>query len=346
MTAQQWKSNKIPPGHLLMGILFLAGLWMAGRKFLDARELKLVFAQLNYWYGPLLLALPLLYLGLKSLRYADLFCVSGPALRRNERKSTIVSYLAAQMVTLLPGGYVARIGLVEASAGLGTRAVLPTLLEKAIDLFALLLLGLGTSYLFPETRHYSAMLGVIIAAVLAATTSSRFRSTVKQSLLWLADRFGKQDLARQALTGQRPNWGQVWELVFKTAAVVTLELFALWLAFHALGLDANPLLLIMAYCTADLIGRLAPTPDGFGFTEVGMVALLHSFSTLTLNQAAAATFLFRGTIYLAPAIYGLFSYLFLWIPMATPSRDQSALFQNNPSTGTNPALGLVNYTRT
>ena len=328
-----------------MGILFLAGLWMAGRKFLDARELKLVFAQLNYGYVPLLLALPLLYLGLKSLRYADLFCVSGPSLRQEERKSTIVSYLAAQMVTLLPGGYVARIGLVEASAGLGTRAVLPTLLEKGIDLFALLLLGLGTSYLFPETRHYSAMLGVIIAAVLAAATSSRFRSSLKQSLLWLADRFGKQDLARQALTGKRPGWEQISELICKTAAVITLELFALWLAFHALGLEANPLLLVMAYCTADLIGRLAPTPGGFGFTEVGMVALLSSFSALTLNQAAAATFLFRGIMYLAPAIYGLLSYLFLWVPMTAKSREESPLFQNQPSTQHSQALGLVSYTR-
>lgn len=324
-----------------MGILFLAGLWMAGRKFLDARELKLVFAQLDYWYGPLLLALPLLYLGIKSLRYADLFCVSGPTLRQSERKSTIVSYLAAQMVTLLPGGYVARIGLVEASAGLGTRAVLPTLLEKGIDLFALLLLGLGTSYLFPETRHYSAMLGVIIAAVLAAATSSRFRSSAKQSLLWLADRFGKQDLARQALTGTRPSWEQISELLFKTATVVSLELFALWLAFRALGLEANPLLLIMAYCTADLIGRLAPTPGGFGFTEVGMVALLHSFSALTLNQAAAGTFLFRGILYLAPAIYGVLSYLFLWVPMTATSQRKSHLFQDHPSTQSNQAFGLT-----
>jgi hypothetical protein len=47
-----------------------------------------------------------------------------------------------------------------------------------------------------------------------------------------------------------------------------------------------------------------------------MVALLHGFSALTLNQAAAATFLFRGVLYLAPAIYGLLSYLALWVPMA------------------------------
>ena len=68
-------------------------------------------------------------------------------------------------------------------------------------------------------------------------------------------------------------------------------------------------------------------------------------TALTLNQAAAATFLFRGTIYLAPALYGLLSYLFLWIPMVTPDREESTLFRNQPSTQNSRALGLVSYTR-
>ena len=204
MTQKPWKTLRIPPGHLLMGICFLTGLWLAGRKFLDARELKLVFDQLNFWYVPLLLGLPLCYLCLKSIRYADLFCLSGPPLGKEDRKATSVSYMAAQMVTLLPGGYVARIGLVEASSGLGARAVLPTLLEKGTDLFVLLSLGLGTSYLFPQTRHYSAMLGLIIAAVLAAAASSKFRGTLKHVLQRLASKFGKEETARRALAGRNP----------------------------------------------------------------------------------------------------------------------------------------------
>ncbi|MCA9778546.1 MAG: flippase-like domain-containing protein [Candidatus Eremiobacteraeota bacterium] len=337
MTQKPWKTLRIPPGHLLMGICFLTGLGMAGRKFLDARELKLVFDQLNFWFIPVLLALPLGYLRLKSIRYADLFCLSGPPLEKDDRRATSVSYMAAQMVTLLPGGYVARIGLVEASSGLGTRAVLPTLLEKGIDLFVLLSLGLGTSYLFPQTRHYSAMLGLIIAAVLAAATSSRFRGTLKHLLQRLASKFGKEETARKALAGRNPGSRQLLGLALKTGGVISLELSALWLSFRALGLEANPLLLIMAYCTADLIGRIAPTPGGVGFTEIGMVALLHSFSPLSLNQAAAATFLFRAVLYLAPAIYGFVSYALLWVPM-TERSQRSALFRATPETGVEPHL--------
>ena len=94
-----------------------------------------------------------------------------------------------------------------------------------------------------------------------------------------------------------------------------IELAVLWGSFAALGLKVAPLVALMAYALSDFLGRIAPTPGGFGLTEVGMVALLHSFDGLDINQAAAATFLFRFLLFLLPAIYGSLCYVTLWMPL-------------------------------
>ena len=93
-----------------------------------------------------------------------------------------------------------------------------------------------------------------------------------------------------------------------------IELLILAGSFYALGLEANWVVVILSYAVADLIGRLAPTPGGIGFTEAGMVTFLHQFDGMGLNQAAAATFLFRFLLFVVPALYGSLVYYFLWAP--------------------------------
>ena len=118
----------------------------------------------------------------------------------------------------------------------------------------------------------------------------------------------RKKLVQEALSFHRPTGPILVALSVQTAAVLCLEFLLLWVSFAALGLQVNPLLLVIAYCASDIIGRLAPTPGGVGFTELGMVTLISSFSLLGLEQAAAAVFLFRAALFLLPAFYGACCY--------------------------------------
>jgi uncharacterized protein (TIRG00374 family) len=301
-----------------MAVVFMVGLILTWNRFLDAEELSTVFRQLRISSLPLLFALPLAYLWLKSLRYVELFRFSGPPIvSATLRRKIRLSYISAQLATLLPGGYVARIGLVEASAKKGARAVLPTLLEKGIDLALLALLGLATGSVFPQTQSGAAVIGIILALVFVASASLRVRAWMKDTLSRLVSKLTKKKSVQNALTLRHQSRSVLALLVIQTSLVIIVELGLLWGSFAALGVSVNPVLLALAYSTADLLGRLAPTPGGVGVTEFGMVTLIHNFSSLGLNQTAAAVLLFRATLFILPALYGVACYVFLWVPEKT-----------------------------
>lgn len=93
-----------------MGILFFLTVLLIAHRFLDHKEIGLIWERLAPGFIPILVGLPAVYMWLKSGRYVNLFAVSGPPLEgARERDLTRLSYLSAQMVTLLPGGYVARV---------------------------------------------------------------------------------------------------------------------------------------------------------------------------------------------------------------------------------------------
>jgi uncharacterized protein (TIRG00374 family) len=298
-----------------MGAVFLLGVLITGVKFLDAREMATIFARLRLWTLPALLILPMCFLWLKAVRFADLFQITGPPISQpKERHLTRLSYISAQLATLLPGGYVARIGLMQASLGLGARAVLPTLVEKLVDLALLGVVGLLTCLLFPDTGHYAGIFVALILVTLLFVVSSAVREKVSRILTLLARRIARKSLVRDALSGRFPERKVALKLALQTLGVLSIEVLILWASFFALGLQAPLMVIVLGYTVSDLIGRVAPTPGGFGLTEVGMVAMVTHLTGMGVNGAAAGTFLFRFLLFLLPALYGSLCYLFGWIP--------------------------------
>ena len=307
---------KVRPVHVVMAAVFGLGLVVSGFKFLDAREVGLILKRLNWCAIPLLMVLPMSFLWLKAERFANFFEISGsPPTAGRERRLTVVSYVSAQLATLLPGGYVARVGLMEASLKRGARAVLPTLLEKVADLSLLAVVGLFACYQYPQTRPYAGTLLTIIAVVVVLAASRNVRERLRSLVAVLVSRFVKEETVRAALSGKKPSRPLALKLSLQTVGVLLIELTILWSSFAALGVQVHPLVMILAYAVADLVGRVAPTPGGFGLTEVGMVAFVHKFDAIDLNEAAAATFLFRFLLFLLPAFYGCLCYLLLWVRM-------------------------------
>lgn len=320
--------SKARPVHLVMASAFLVGFLVSGYKFLDAREVTLILARLNWLMAIPLLLLPAAYLALKSVRFVDLFELTDqPAVEPEVRRLTAVSYASAQLATLLPGGYVARIGLMESALKRGAKAVIPTLAEKVLDIALLLLVGLYACCYFPRLEYLAGGLSVFLVVFVLLASSRTVRSGLKESTISLVSRFGGERLIRKALESRVPSAGALAKLALQTVAVLLSEIAILWASFAVLDLTATPLVLILSYAIADILGRVAPTPGGFGLTEVGMVAFLHSVDGMNLNEAAAATFLFRFLLFIVPVIYGGLCYLFLWSPLtarlATAPSDRS-----------------------
>jgi uncharacterized protein (TIRG00374 family) len=312
--------DKIRLVDIVMALVIVTGMVITGFKFLDAREIGLIFSRLSWWSLVPLLALPVGYLWLKAERYTDLFEVSqAPVTDPEVRRITMASYASAQAATLLPGGYVARIGLMEASLKRGAQAVLPTLLEKVLDLALLLAVGLVACYSFPETQGLAGGIIVTLTVLIAFAVSPGIRRKTRHLAIGLVSKFVKKSVVKAALSGRVPDNPMLIKLAFQTVLVLLSELTILWACFSALGLRADPVVLVLAYGVADVIGRIAPTPGGFGLTEVGMVAFLHQLDGMGTNEAAAATFLFRFLLFLVPAVYGTICYLFLWKPMTSKS---------------------------
>lgn len=302
---------KIRPVHLIMALVFAIGLLVTGTKFLDAKEIGLILDRLEWWAVAPLLMLPIAYLWLKSARFADMFALSGPSLEPRQKRRTVMScYASAQMATLLPGGYVARIGLVQSALGKGTQAVMPTLLEKLIDITLLLIAGLYACCLHPGMESLAAMLLTILVLLTLLCASSTIRAQIRDCVIFVVSKVGGRDLIEQALKLNKPRPGLAAKLGIQSLMVLLCELTILVGCFLALGLRADLVVVILAYAVADVLGRVAPTPGGFGLTEVGMVAFLHNFDGMALNEAAAVTFLFRFLLFLLPAFYGCLCYLY------------------------------------
>ena len=255
--------SKIRPVHAVMGLVFAVGLVVTGFKFLDAREVGAIMSRLRLWTVPILLGLPLGFLWLKSLRFVDLFQITGrPVVEPSARWLARLSYISAQLATLLPGGYVARVGLMESSLKMGTRAVLPTLVEKILDLTLLGLLGLMTCLLFPETEQYAAIFLALVSVTALLGASETVRHRLQKSVTWVVSKVAHKTLVRAAFNGRFPHRRLAAKFVLQTLGVLAIELTTLWMSFYALGVPAPLLVVVLGYAVADLIGRVAPLPGG------------------------------------------------------------------------------------
>ncbi len=132
--------TKVRPVHAVMMTVFLTGLVVAGYKFLDAQEIATLLLRLNGWSVPLLLALPAVYLWLKSMRYADHFGFSGVSLLEKYFDITLLMVVGLYACSFIPGtahlsgGLVAILALIAVVCT--SRTLRGALSEKTIRLLS------------------------------------------------------------------------------------------------------------------------------------------------------------------------------------------------------------------
>jgi uncharacterized protein (TIRG00374 family) len=92
-----------------------------------------------------------------------------------------------------------------------------------------------------------------------------------------------------------------WRALLATVGRWLLDYLALYAALAAVGAHPPPSLVLLAYCTSQILGQIPATPGGLGFVEAGLTA------TLALAGVSAADAV------LATLAYRLFAY-WLYLP--------------------------------
>ena len=85
------------------------------------------------------------------------------------------------------------------------------------------------------------------------------------------------------------------------------DYMALVLAVRGVGVDDTSMVLLLAFVTASLLGRIPFTPGGLGFVEAGLTGML-TLAGLSAGDAATATLAYRLVSYWVPIPLGAAAY--------------------------------------
>ncbi|HYF47645.1 MAG TPA: lysylphosphatidylglycerol synthase transmembrane domain-containing protein [Acidimicrobiales bacterium] len=277
-----------------------------------------VIARIDLWW---LLAI----VGLQGLSFFCMWVLQRLALRTEQWFSVATSQLAGNAFSrVVPAGAAAGVALqfqmlassgvnaTTAASSLTTVSLLTTGSVLVLPVFALPSMLAGAPV--PEGLASAAWLGLIAFLLLAGLgwaalgadrpicwtgrTFQRIRNRLRPNTpplegfdqLLLEER----DLVRGTL-GERK-----WQATFATGGRVLFDYLSLLACLAALGDDAQPSLVLLAYVAASVLAMIPITPGGLGFVEAGLTG------TLTLAGASA------GDALIATALYRLASF---WMPM-------------------------------
>jgi uncharacterized protein (TIRG00374 family) len=101
-----------------------------------------------------------------------------------------------------------------------------------------------------------------------------------------------------------PRWGRA---VAGTVARWAFDYATLIAALAAVGSHPSPLLVLLAFCAAQVLAQVPLTPGGLGFVEAGLTATL-ALAGVSAGAAVVATLAYRLVSYWLPLPVGLAAY--------------------------------------
>lgn len=181
-----------------------------------------------------------------------------------------------------------------------SRAAGPALRAVLLNYAGMLMMaGAGLLIARPAGTAQVFGIGLVILAPLVFLTGLvlMFGSGRLESVNRYLPKFVRERLA-SSVSNHAPDFQSQ---VFIWSRLV-LEVTALWLVFHAFGIDLGPVEAMAVFAASALFGGLPGTPGGLGVTEIGLALMLGAY-----GWAAAVT---------VPPIlvYRLISY---WLPAAS-----------------------------
>lgn len=302
--------KKIPLKYLFHGLV-LAGLVLAGAKYLSGQKVLEALLRFDYKFFPLMLALSAGYYLLKAWRFVLFF---RPINGELNWRVIFKAYLAGQAAALLPAGPTARAGLlkqVDVSLGKGS---IPVIFSGATDQLVLIIGALVAALWFDRGRTPAFILmGVVLGLALLLIVPPTRRWLIRK-IDWVAE---KLNIAEQwqnfvKAVPEVLNPLTVSMTVAITVAAFALHIIAFDLSIRGVGTNLPYTTVMLVYILPTVLGRLSGMPGGFGVTEAGMVGFLTSVSDIGPDPAFAATALFRIATIVFTAVIGGIVYFFIW----------------------------------
>ena len=288
----------------------LIGLLLAGFKYLSGGQFWSAIAHFRWAYAPLIVGLTLLYLAIRGLRFGvPLHYLAGL-----DRLTAGTCSVAGEGAALMPGGvmtYLAMLKEVGVKVGQsGASVAWISVLDQGLFVSMSLIAALW----IPLARGAASVITVVllIFGVLLAIPLTRLWIVVAwESVLlqvgllvqWRNGAAAMRDLMIPRVLGAG---------VLTTLAAALAMAGALNVAVSGLGADISFSSAILAYTLSSMLGRLTPLPGGVGVTEAALVGVLHKVGGLSVEDAAAATAIFRVGTTLLGAVVGSAVYALLW----------------------------------
>jgi uncharacterized protein (TIRG00374 family) len=177
----------------------------------------------------------------------------------------------------------------------------------------------------------SLVLAVVIVglgvAMLTWTPFVTFVGRMAGRVLGRIRRTVTADRAAEVLVAQRDRVAEVFDLRWMralgaAAANRVLDYGALVSALHAVGVEARPSEVLLAYVVSMALAMIPITPGGLGFVETGLTALLVLVGA-SADQAVLATLLYRLVSFWLPIPVGVLA----WAGWSIRRRAQPAIGQ-------------------
>jgi glycosyltransferase 2 family protein len=255
---------------------------------------------------------------LRGLRWAMLVHRTGFPL--TVRDSTEIIFLSWLVNCLVPAklGDVYRAYLLKINSPVSLSRTFGTVfIERILDLFAIVVLGLGAGFVsfrsgLPSDVQIVFLIGVVFVLVLAGglLTMRNFgrriitRLPLPHRVLEFYDRFEEGVFASIGLSA-------LPRLVIVTGLIWGTEAMRLYLVVEALGLPGVHLGISGAFfvaLSASLLTAVPLTPAGIGFVETGVVGLLTLVYAVSNTDALAITLVDRAISVLSIIILGSIFY--------------------------------------
>ncbi len=297
--------------HRILSLILIIGLAMAAYKYLEWNLMVKAWKTFTWKSIIWLLLLPAAYLVLKAWRFVLLMrSVEGeiPA-------STLLrGYIASQSASLLPGGFAARSAILAQAGVPPEQSVGPVLINSGLDQFVLLTAGIVLAYWYKDIRVAALVLTLLLVALIMILSFETSRTWVAGMLEKAAKKFDKLEKMKEfekacvSMLNLRLFVSTLALSIVASAASYVI----LCIVVGALGFKVEYWPLAAAFVIPTLLGRLSPLPAGAGVTEAGMVAFVAAQTSMSVNEAAAATTLMRIFDVVVPALYGAVVYAFFW----------------------------------
>jgi uncharacterized membrane protein YbhN (UPF0104 family) len=290
--------------RLLLHILVFVGLGAAGIKLVNGGEFWQAVHRFNWAYAPGVLALAALSTMVKATRFATQL----RALVRVPYWPVFRAYVAGQACALLPAGATFRIAFLSRLEVPESASAASVALSSLTDQVVLLTCALTSALWFGRARGPAEVIlgALVIGSVLLGLEASR--TWLLERVERLMAKVGLAEFWRAFLSslGQLSSLAVVGAGLVNAALAAALLLWALHLCVIGVGAEVTPGALLLAYTLPAALGRISAMPGGVGVTEAGMIGILNAAPGVTIEQAAAATALFRvGTVLFTALVGGL-----------------------------------------